>query len=167
MDIKIGRVTWDHLASQEKMEQERKKFISGDQLGFRLLGFRAIDKDGREHILSKRDAKILTVGDVERRISFFLSPDGIMEDATRRRDAFLHHLQGILEFMQHQTHFKFISSSLLLSYSGDKVQSSEDVAVSIIDFAHTFLLSEDERCLDINYLSGLQSFLNILSQVAF
>lgn len=40
MDIKIGSVTWDHLASDEKIQKEKQKFRYGQELGFRLLGYR-------------------------------------------------------------------------------------------------------------------------------
>lgn len=43
MDIKIGAITYDHLASEEKMDNERKKYPFGQELGFRLLGYRVRD----------------------------------------------------------------------------------------------------------------------------
>lgn len=43
MDVKIGAITWDHLASEEKIAAEKSKFAFGLELGFRLLGYRVSD----------------------------------------------------------------------------------------------------------------------------
>ena len=43
MDVKIGAVTWDHLASEEKIASEKNKFKFGMDLGFRMQGYRVRD----------------------------------------------------------------------------------------------------------------------------
>ena len=43
MDVKIGAVTWDHLASEQKIASEKAKYPFGMQLGFRILGYRVRD----------------------------------------------------------------------------------------------------------------------------
>ena len=40
LDVKIGRVTWDQTADQEKINSRRRKWPLQNTLGFSILGFR-------------------------------------------------------------------------------------------------------------------------------
>lgn len=40
MDVKIGAVTWDDNATDQKIAAEKSKYTYGLELGFRLLGYR-------------------------------------------------------------------------------------------------------------------------------
>ena len=40
MDVKLGAITWDKFASEQKIEAEKAKYPWREQLAFRILGFR-------------------------------------------------------------------------------------------------------------------------------
>ncbi len=61
---------------------------------------------------------------------------------------------------QVQQDFVFYSSSILIIYEGDAQQQSEtDVAIRLVDFAHTFPVSGQR---DTNFCDGLASFMAAL-----
>ena len=62
--------------------------------------------------------------------------------------------------MQVQQEFVFYSSSILIIYEGDAQQQSEvNVAIRLVDFAHTFPVSGQH---DNNFYDGLSSFMAAL-----
>jgi len=159
MDVKIGSITWDQDASQEKIETEKTKFLYGLNLGFRILGFRSRDKQGTLHVLDKTEAKLLTPEDIPLKLALFLSPDASEEDSNRRRSRFVEKLQSIRDFMMKQKQFRFISSSLLFAFDLQTDWIEEKIHVKMIDFAHTHCYDG----IDCNYLEGLNSFIMYFS----
>lgn len=167
MDVKIGSITWDHLASLDKIKSESSKFPFGIQLGFRILGFRVTDQNGKRHQLEKTEAKSLRPQDISKNLGFFLSPDSDESVLIRRKNNFLEKLNEIKDYMDTQTYFRFISSSILLSY--DVVKVGEDrIEVKMIDFAHTHpsscLENYSEGQVDQNYIQGFDCFINYFSK---
>lgn len=164
MDIKMGSITWDHLATADKIASESNKFIYGMNLGFRILGFRSRDRQGKMHILHKTQAKTLTAEDIPGQLSLFMSPDGLEEEIDRRRKAIIDQLKIIQEFMNHQRAYRFISSSILFAF--ERISDTEDViSVKMIDFAHTHPCheEEDKKEVDQNYCQGLTSLIKYFS----
>lgn len=163
MDVKIGSITWDHLASPEKIETEKSKYLFVQQLGFRILGFRVKDRQGQRHQLEKSQAKLLRPEDVAEKLGFFLSPDADESVLDRRRTLFLRKLNDIKDHMDRQTSHRFISSSVLLSYE-TTTEVEDRIQVKMIDFAHTHLCCPERQEVDQNYIQGLNSFINYFSK---
>ena len=62
--------------------------------------------------------------------------------------------------VQVQQEFVFYSSSILIIYEGDAQKQSEtNVAIRLVDFAHTFPVSGK---IDSNFYDGLASFMAVL-----
>lgn len=166
MDVKIGAVTWDHRASEEKIQQEKSKYIWQEELGFKVLGYRVTRSNGLVEVLRKEDAKKLNPEKLRSTIQFFLSPDGDHLAMERRRNLFIRQLERIKEVIKNETSYRFISSSILFSYKsvpyiGD---DDEEAKATMIDFAHTFENYTSDP--DENYLKGLSSLISFFRPIS-
>ncbi|PIO75789.1 hypothetical protein TELCIR_02147 [Teladorsagia circumcincta] len=57
LDVKMGRITYDPVASATKREKEKRKYPPQTVLGFRLLGYRMHCKDGKIVVKDKEWGK--------------------------------------------------------------------------------------------------------------
>ncbi|KAI1285515.1 hypothetical protein HDE_11775 [Halotydeus destructor] len=146
MDIKMGNITWDPQSSEEKRLHEISKKSFKDQT-FRILGFRVECETGET--ISKSKEEMAEYVDSVHILELFLQKN------QKRRNAFVKELQVIEDFFRKQKSFLIISSSLLLSYSQDRV------SVKMIDFAHTFPAQQ----VDENYLAAVSDLIETISQL--
>lgn len=165
MDVKIGAVTWDHKASEEKVRQEKSKYMWQELLGFKILGYRFTKPNGQVEVLEKEDAKKLNPEKVHGSIRMFLSPECDEAILQWRRRSFVRQLEQIKELIEDGLPYQFISSSILFSYKnvpyiGDSEQIDEAKA-TMIDFAHTFHTTDYQ--VDTNYLKGLSSLISFFN----
>lgn len=73
------------------------------------------------------------------------------------------HLKSLREWFDRQKEYFFYSSSVLIMYEGAAECVEEaDVAIRLVDFAHTFP-SEGRR--DTNFIAGLSSLIDQLDGV--
>jgi len=150
MDIKIGRVSYDPSASQEKRVAELKKCPFQQECGFRILGYRITADDpnltktkGREW---GRDQNKETIDD-----AFIEFLNGRSKDTDRLAAEFLRRLHIVKEYFDNQRSLQFYASSLLFVYEGD-TSKKPSVDLRMIDFSHVFRVPNVK---DENYLMGL------------
>jgi len=79
-------------------------------------------------------------------------------------------LKEIMEWITHQSHFLFTSSSILLMYDGSvESAAKENLAdVRMIDFAHCFTMNPrdpDHDRIKKSYHSGLGNLIRILEEI--
>ncbi|XP_016326381.1 inositol polyphosphate multikinase-like [Sinocyclocheilus anshuiensis] len=117
MDVKIGKRSYDPLASQEKHEEQISKYPLMEEIGFLLLGMRVYQIDPDRYITHDQ---------------FYgrsLGKDSIKNGLTRffhngqelRRHAvslIISKIQSILRWFESQTQLHFYASSLLMVYEG-------------------------------------------------
>ena len=79
---------------------------------------------------------------------------------------FVHKLKRLLHIVQNDgISCRFYSTSLLLLYEGAaNKDSSDDVDLRMIDFAHTFLKTDDEEN-DDGYVFGLTNLVKLLEEI--
>ncbi|XP_075153140.1 inositol phosphate kinase 2 [Haematobia irritans] len=122
MDIKMGKRTWDPLASPHKREVEEKKYVQCKQvLGICLPGFHMYDDKG---ILKKYDrdyGKKLDSEGCRQAIRNFLNAQS--EPLYKALgEELLRQLYDIRAWFREQTLFNFYASSLLIVYDYEAIQ---------------------------------------------
>lgn len=183
MDVKIGRRTWDPLATPEKRKAEESKYKACRQrFGLCIPGFQVFShRCGGQLIRHGKDyGKKLTEVNIRDAFLLFLnaSEDGKLQH--KLIDAFLQELILIKSWARTQTSFRLYSSSVLLLYDASRLESNglqnqhiiglnsnhkEDaldmqsnwVKARIIDFAHAFPTEDGNDSVDDNYLQGIES----------
>ena len=88
---------------------------------------------------------------------FFDNGEGLRIDALKR---ILAKLRGLLNVLETQRDWHFITSSLLLVYDGHP-QPTAGADICMIDFAHTE--SARDQLPDVEYLYGLRNLIEILT----
>ncbi|XP_015234801.1 PREDICTED: inositol polyphosphate multikinase isoform X2 [Cyprinodon variegatus] len=117
MDVKLGQRSYDPFASQEKREQQIRKYPLMEEIGFLILGMRVYD------------ARRATFDSYNQHYGRGLAKDTIRDGLARffhnglclRKDAIrasISRLQQILHWFHSQNQLVFYASSLLFVYEG-------------------------------------------------
>lgn len=163
IDIKLGRITYDREATQEKIERQIAKFEPAAEIGFQLLGwktYREIDNSYMYH--DKKCARSLTKDELLYGMAnFFGAPEYDHRPFVR---AVLERLVDLERAMTKQCEFVFIASSLLIVYDGKHKDNDIKVDVRLVDFAHAFPSSSNTEP-DENFLFGLRHCIEYLKML--
>uniref|UniRef100_A0A4Y0BDU1 Kinase n=1 Tax=Anopheles funestus TaxID=62324 RepID=A0A4Y0BDU1_ANOFN len=184
MDVKIGRRTWDPLATPEKRKAEENKYKACRQrFGLCIPGFQLYSlREGGKLIRHGKDyGKQLTEDNI--RDAFLLYLNAAEDGRVSRKllEHFLHDLHLIRDWAHQQTTYRLYSSSVLLVYDAAQLDESKQskqqresltnshgtpsVRARMIDFAHAFPTeTPDEDTVDENYLQGVDSLVDIFEQ---
>jgi len=123
MDIKVGKRTWDPLATPEKISVEKEKYAAcKNNLGLCIPGFQihSITEKGKLKRFSKDYGKKLTPHTFKETLRLFLNFDaGICQPLV---DDILRQLKLILKWSKTQTSLKLYSSSILLVYDSKRLK---------------------------------------------
>ena len=162
IDIKVGRVTYDHEATPEKIQRQIEKFKPAAEIGFQMLGWKTYRPSDNMYIYhDKRCARSLTKDElIYGMAQFFGAPECDHRPYAR---AVLERLAVLERIMAKQYEFVFIASSILIVYDSRrrKGQNDIDFDVRLVDFAHVFPSSSDTEP-DENFLFGLRSIMELL-----
>lgn len=139
-DIKIGRVTYDPLASEAKKKRSNK-WDALPHVGYQYLGI----KRNNESLIDKSFCRGLKLEEIHKVHEKFLPEDNIIRKKVVGN--ILVKIDEIIAWFEEQRSLQFYGSSLLIVY--DSV--SCEVDVKMIDFAHVFYESGK---VDENYLFG-------------
>lgn len=128
IDIKIGRVTWDPNASEEKRSKEESKYPPLKNIGFQLLGCRVGQPSGLTKTikLDKNWGRSLNEENISDGLKLFLSGAGSIQRLELIKRELLCRLYEIQNWFSSQTFFRFYASSILILYDGvsvDKIGS--------------------------------------------
>ncbi|XP_320429.4 inositol polyphosphate multikinase [Anopheles gambiae] len=190
MDVKIGRRTWDPLATPEKRRAEEGKYKACRQrYGLCIPGFQfyAVRKGGALVRHGKDYGKRLTEDNIRDAFLLYLNAteDGRLSRTLLER--FLADLRIIRDWARKQTTFRLYSSSVLLVYDAAQLGQCDDSALQrntslnasngqtvaaplavkarMIDFAHAFPVDASEAgTVDDNYLQGVESLVGLFEQ---
>ncbi|XP_030628262.1 inositol polyphosphate multikinase [Chanos chanos] len=117
MDVKIGRKSYDPFASQEKREQQIKKYPLMEEIGFLLLGMRVYQVNSGSYITHDqfygRSLKKDTLK--EGLAKFFHNGEQLRKDAVSLS---ISKVRNILRWFEGQKQLHFYASSLLFVYEG-------------------------------------------------
>lgn len=161
IDIKLGRITYDHEATPEKIERQINKFQPATEIGFQLLGWKTYSsKDQSYTYHDKQCARSLTKDELLYGMANFFGASERDHRAIVR--AVLQRLVELEEIMSKQHEFVFIASSILIVYEG-KEDEPVQVDVRLVDFAHVFPSSTCEA--DENFLFGLRHCIKYLQRL--
>lgn len=115
MDIKIGKRTWDPLASPQKRLVEEQKYLNSKQvLGLCLPGFQVYTNEGELRKFGKDYGKKLDKNGLDEAIRIFLNAQHEVCKPLIRE--ILKQLYQIREWFRQQTLLHFYASSLLIVY---------------------------------------------------
>lgn len=124
MDIKIGKRTWDPLASEEKRTREDKKYArSKGAYGFCIPGFQVYCLSSGE--LKKFDKNYgygLTAEGVVEALKIFLNSSPEKPTSRQLIVKLLSLLWKILVLFRKQQKFRFYSSSILIAYDARRLR---------------------------------------------
>jgi len=155
MDIKIGKVTYDPSASEEKRRAESVKCPLQPEFGFRILGYRLHpDDDGNARVKDKNWGRTRTHETITAAFEEYLSAMHTKAQKLNVVSAFLHQLNAIKAWFESQRDIQLYSSSLLFVYEGHNNETP--AIVKMIDFSHVFY----EQFVDENYMHGLNYIIN-------
>ncbi|XP_051945482.1 inositol polyphosphate multikinase-like [Xyrauchen texanus] len=117
MDVKIGRRSYDPFASQEKREQQIKKYPLMEEIGFLLLGMRVYQINSDSYITHDQSyGRSLGKDTVKNGLTrFFHNGQVLRKDAISQ---IISKIQRILRWFESQRQLHFYASSLLLVYEG-------------------------------------------------
>lgn len=159
MDVKIGRRCWDNCATEEKIHAELTKYPLQATLGYRVGGLRLYNEEkdsftfySKSHCLSLDKREVTGVLQ-----KFFGTCREDLQDV-------LTQLGELLSLFEEQQDVHFFSSSLLIIRECCSM-SQRRACVRMIDFAHAFILSDEESSSDDNYLYGLRNLISDLSEL--
>ncbi|CAI4227535.1 unnamed protein product [Auanema sp. JU1783] len=157
LDIKMGKVTYDPLANEEKRRKESAKYLPQTKLGFRLLGYRVHVND-QVQVRDKEWGKGFDENVYEGLTEFFKAG---REDNQEILMSFLEQLQKIQKWFEQQRVFHFYASSLLFLYETD-ITLPHNIRIYMIDFSHVFPANGE---LDENYLFGLNNLIRFVKEI--
>lgn len=122
MDIKIGRRSWDPMATEEKRRYEMSKYIeSREAYGFCIPGFQFYSlQNGRLQRYGKEYGKKLNEVTVRDAIRKFLNADGGF--CRQQLIQFLTDLWNIQKWARTQTSVRLYASSVLLVYDARRLK---------------------------------------------
>lgn len=162
-DIKIGRVTYDLLATPEKIQKEIKNYKWQSEIGFRFVGIKSYSQQTQAFtVYGKPFGKGIEPETVHVAWSTLLNCGHPTNVKIYIIDELLRRLREIAEFVRQQEEFLLFSSSLLLAFEGGVIKDEmPKVSINMIDFGHAFPIRESgER--DHNYKFGIDRLINSL-----
>ncbi|XP_020773838.1 inositol polyphosphate multikinase [Boleophthalmus pectinirostris] len=117
MDVKLGQRSYDPFASQEKREQQIRKYPLMEEIGFLLLGMRVynVSSDSFDSYDQHYGRKLLKDTLKEGLAKFFFNGVALRKDAVSTSIA---KVQQILRWFESQQQLCFYASSLLFVYEG-------------------------------------------------
>ncbi|XP_033338300.1 inositol phosphate kinase 2 isoform X2 [Megalopta genalis] len=125
MDIKIGRRTWDPLATPQKRATEELKYAESKRTyGFCITGFQVYClPSGQLKKFGKHYGKTLDAKGVVEALKLFLNISPERPPCRQLIVQLLSFLWKILLFFRTQRLFRFYSSSLLVAYDAKKLRN--------------------------------------------
>ncbi|XP_028331995.1 inositol polyphosphate multikinase [Gouania willdenowi] len=146
MDVKLGQRSYDPHASQEKREQQVKKYPLMEEIGFLLLGMR-VYKVGSDTFDSydQHYGRSLTKDTIrDGLVKFFKNGVSLRKDAV---SASIRKVQRILQWFESQQRLAFFASSLLFVYEGlpSSFSSSSSFPCSAVIVTKTSSVSDDGK----------------------
>ncbi|KAI6179084.1 Kinase [Aphelenchoides besseyi] len=158
MDVKIGRVTYDPTASEEKQLAELAKSPFQQICGFRILGYRISTFDN-PRIKGKEWGRDQTAETVDDAFAEFLEGrPGCFHELTKE---FLRRIRIVENYFNDQQSLQFYASSLLFVYEADP-EHDLNVDLRMIDFSHVF---RDQSVRDENYIVGVRYISDIFNRL--
>lgn len=142
-DIKIGKVTYDPLASEAKKARSNK-WEALPFVGYQYLGI----KRGNEALIDKSFCRGLKLSEIHKVHEQFLPVNG--DKRGRIVGKIIEKLDEIIAWFEQQSSLQFYGSSLLVMYN----LKCESVELKMIDFAHVFY---ERGIKDENYLFGVKN----------
>lgn len=150
LDIKIGRITYDPMATQQKIDEQTNKYPMLRDYGFRILGMKTgLETRGKEY-----GKRLESQEQLSGAFESFFNPLKSSEQKVTVIGKMLDRLERLLEWFEtkNNNQLRFFSSSLLFVYDSrvsspndDKANSdtaserlARSVRVTMIDFAHVF-----------------------------
>ncbi|XP_028826466.1 inositol polyphosphate multikinase isoform X2 [Denticeps clupeoides] len=123
MDVKIGQRSYDPFASQEKREQQIKKYPLMEEIGFLLQGMRVYNVSTDSFTTyDQHYGRGLVKDTIKEGLSkFFYNGECLRKDAVT---ASIRRVQKILQWFEGQRQLNFYASSLLFVYEGLPLASS-------------------------------------------
>uniref|UniRef100_A0A8C9SZ05 Kinase n=1 Tax=Scleropages formosus TaxID=113540 RepID=A0A8C9SZ05_SCLFO len=117
MDVKIGQRSYDPFASQEKREQQIKKYPLMEEIGFLVLGMRVyqVNSDTYDTYDQHYGRGLVKETIREGVAKFFDNGESLRKDAVV---ASMQKVQKILQWFEGQSQLHFYASSLLFVYEG-------------------------------------------------
>lgn len=124
MDIKIGKRTWDPLATEEKRASEEKKYAkSKAAYGFCITGFQVYRlASGELQKFDKNYGKTLTAKGVVEALKIFLNVTPDRPPCRQLIVKLLSLLWKILVLFRKQQKYRFYSSSILIAYDACRLR---------------------------------------------
>ncbi|XP_029384312.1 inositol polyphosphate multikinase isoform X2 [Echeneis naucrates] len=129
MDVKLGQRSYDPFASQEKREQQIRKYPLMEEIGFLVLGMRVykVCSDTFDSY-DQHYGRGLVMGTIKDGLAkFFHNGVCLRKDAV---SASIHRVQQILQWFESQQQLAFYASSLLFVYEGLPCSSSSSSSSS-------------------------------------
>ncbi|KAL4640099.1 inositol polyphosphate multikinase [Arapaima gigas] len=125
MDVKIGQRSYDPFASQEKREQQIKKYPLMEEIGFLVLGMRVYQANSDSYdTYDQHYGRGLAKDTVKEGVAkFFYNGESLRKDAVATS---IQKVQKILQWFEDQTRLHFYASSLLFVYEGSLLQPTGD-----------------------------------------
>ncbi|XP_010862900.1 inositol polyphosphate multikinase isoform X2 [Esox lucius] len=117
MDVKIGQKSYDPYASQEKRDQQIKKYPLMEEIGFLVLGMRVYKVRSDDYVsYDQHYGRGLLKDTIRDGLSkFFYNGTSLRKDAIT---ASILKVQNILRWFEGQSQLTFYASSLLFVYEG-------------------------------------------------
>jgi 1D-myo-inositol-tetrakisphosphate 5-kinase/inositol-polyphosphate multikinase len=171
-DIKIGRITYDCEASEEKIKRCNRKYPPTAEIGFQLLGWKIYCPiDNHYEYYDKVCGRKLTKEEVIHAIAHFYGAP--KSDYRKTARLVLERLTDLEHVIAKQYGLVLIAASLLIVYEGSEPAKAngenhgKKIDVRIVDFAHAFMREENANGgqPDENFLFGLRSYMNHLQRL--
>lgn len=153
-DVKIGKVTYDPDADQEKIIRRSKKWPPLKMVGYQFLGIKRNENGDQQ--LDRNYFRSLSINTYKSAIYKFLPSS--YKKRLQIIPKYIQKIDEIISWFQSQNCIQFYASSLLLAYCSQ----NNDIAIKMIDFAHVFY---EEEKIDDNYLFGIQNFKRDLLEI--
>ena len=169
MDIKMGVQAWDEDASPAKIEQERSKYPTQQEVGLRFTGMRVYRPggggDGGAHKEHGR-----AFGYALREATLHHAFYEYLHNGDRLRveviPPLLEKLLALRDWFEGQSEYRFYGSSLLFIYEGGGGGAQPPaVDIRMIDFAHVWPIRDSPTGRDDGYVLGLETIIACLDRV--
>lgn len=176
MDIKIGSRTWYPQASEDYIQRcfKKDRETSSLALGFRLSGLQIhVSQKVGYWKPERRSLQNLSAKDVKLILKKYVSSNAPDSDADEPDCVFASSVYGgsngvlaqLLElktWFEDQTIYHFYSSSVLMVYDKETLETKSNAAIKLVDFAH---IVESGGVIDHNFLGGLCSLIKLISEI--